>query len=157
ARHEIGDAVAERQQLALLAGMEQTRRESGAMQHRPETISRAAEVLLHRRGVQAGIDAAEEDAQVWRDDVGKGLAGRGEDFFLRGLHGRRRSRRRRWRGAAGRAGAGGGVAAFRSAFAFARVRSSALRARMAAMRSWIGTSSFSAGLCALSTSAAPPP
>ena len=40
-----------------------------------------------------------------------------------------------------------GAAPRRSAFAFARARSSAFRARIAAIRSWIGISSFSAGFC----------
>jgi hypothetical protein len=62
--------------------MEEPRREAGAMQHRPEAIARPAEVLLHRRRVQAGIDPAEEDFQIGRDDVRQRLAGGGEDLLF---------------------------------------------------------------------------
>jgi hypothetical protein len=41
------------------------------MQRRPEAIAGTSEVLLHGGGVEAGIDAAEKNVEMLRDDVGK--------------------------------------------------------------------------------------
>ena len=79
---DVRDAEAELQQLALLRRMEEPRRESGAMERRPEAIAGTAEVLLHGRGVETGIDAAEEDVEMRRDDVRQGLARGGGEFAL---------------------------------------------------------------------------
>ncbi len=69
---DVGDADAEVQELALLRGREEARREAGAMERGPEAVAGSSEMLLDGSGVEAGIDAAEEDVEVRRDDVGKG-------------------------------------------------------------------------------------
>lgn len=61
--------------------MEKPRRESRFVERRPEAVAGAAEVLLDGGGIEAGIDAAEEDVEVQRDDVGKRRIGRGGDLL----------------------------------------------------------------------------
>ncbi|GGQ71238.1 hypothetical protein GCM10010216_36410 [Streptomyces flaveolus] len=39
------------------------------MQHRPEPVARAGEVVPRRRRQQAGVDAAEQHVEAVRDDV----------------------------------------------------------------------------------------
>jgi hypothetical protein len=54
------------------------------MQRGPETISRAGEVMAGCRGVQAGIDAAEEDFQARCDQIWYSAAERGRKIGLGG-------------------------------------------------------------------------
>lgn len=73
------------QQLVLLPRREEPRRESGAVNRRPEAIARPPEMTADRRGVEAGIDAAEEDVEIRRDDVRQGFAVRGGEIGFAGL------------------------------------------------------------------------
>jgi hypothetical protein len=69
ARNQIGDAQAFAQQQMLLPGIYQPMSESGGVQCRPEAISRPGEVVPSGAGVEAGIDAAEQDFEIWTDQV----------------------------------------------------------------------------------------
>jgi len=41
------------------------------MERGPEAVAGSSEMLLDGSGVEAGIDAAEEDVEIRRDDVGQ--------------------------------------------------------------------------------------
>jgi len=75
--HQIGQAVAELEQAAVLRRIEASRREAGVVQRGPEAIARTGEVKAGRGGIQAGVDAAEQDFQSRADDVAQALAGGG--------------------------------------------------------------------------------
>src|SRR5437763_4034258 len=64
---------------------EQARGEAGGVERGPEAIAGAGEVIAGCAGIQAGIDAAEEHAQVWRDDIRHSPAGRLSDLGLGGF------------------------------------------------------------------------
>src|SRR5213075_172726 len=49
---------------------ELSRREACAVKRRPEAIAGSREVMADLRAVETGIDAAEENVEVGRDDVG---------------------------------------------------------------------------------------
>jgi hypothetical protein len=74
------------QQLALFGRMEKARREAGLVNRRPEAITRASEMLLHRGRVEAGIDTAEEDVEIRRDDIRQRLSEGRRQLFFRRLH-----------------------------------------------------------------------
>src|SRR5687768_11435277 len=49
------------------------------MERGPEAVAGSSEMLLDRGGVETGIDAAEENVEIRRDDVGqRGVRGRSE-------------------------------------------------------------------------------
>src|SRR6266540_5974177 len=73
--YEIGDAVSASQQLALLRRQECLGCKTGRMQRRPETVTRAREVVAGGGRVQPWIDADEQHAQAGRDYVLDALAG----------------------------------------------------------------------------------
>jgi len=73
--HQICQTVAELEQAAVLRRIEAPRREAGGMQRRPEAVARTGEVKPGRGGIQAGVDAAEQDFQCRADDVAQPLAG----------------------------------------------------------------------------------
>ena len=58
------------QQLELLRGLVEPRGEAGRVQEPPEVVARVGEVRAGRVGDAAGVDAAEDDAQPRREDVG---------------------------------------------------------------------------------------
>jgi hypothetical protein len=64
----------------LLERRELPRREAGAMERAPEAIARASEVMADRRGVQARIDADEENVEPVCDDVPDALPARGVEL-----------------------------------------------------------------------------
>jgi hypothetical protein len=71
--HEIADAVARREELALLGGMQLPARKAGSVQDRPEAVAGAREVVAGGGRIEAGIDAHEQDAQAGRDHVPQAL------------------------------------------------------------------------------------
>jgi hypothetical protein len=75
--HQVGEPVAELEQLAILRWMEEARREARGMERRPEAVAGPGEVTAGGGRVQAGIDAAEEDFQPRGKDVAQALAVRG--------------------------------------------------------------------------------
>jgi hypothetical protein len=64
------------QQLAIFRGMEKPRREAGAMQRGPEAVARTRKVKPRGGRIETGVDAAEEDGEVRREDIAQPLAAR---------------------------------------------------------------------------------
>ena len=64
--------------------MKEPRRKAGGMQRRPEAIARAREVKPGGGGIEAWVDAAEEDLQPRRDDVAQPFVGCGLEINLGG-------------------------------------------------------------------------
>ena len=52
------------------------------MQRWPEAIARSPKMVPDGRRVQSGIDAAKQNAQVFGDQVGKGLVRGGGNLFF---------------------------------------------------------------------------
>src|SRR5438105_3072524 len=71
ASDQVGEAVARSKNKVLLRRMQQARRESGAVQRRPEAVPGPGKVVAGRRRIKAGIDAAEQYLQAGRDDIGE--------------------------------------------------------------------------------------
>ncbi len=72
--HQVGDAIAALEQLALFRRMQQPVAEARRMQRGPEAVAGPREVVPRGGGVEAGIDADEEHAQAGRNDIGNALA-----------------------------------------------------------------------------------
>ena len=66
---EVGDADAERRQVAVLVGREDAGRESRSVQRRPEPVARPREVVAALRGGQRRVDADEQDPKARPDDI----------------------------------------------------------------------------------------
>jgi hypothetical protein len=58
--------------------VQNARSESGGVKHRPESIPGTREVVARPRGVQAGVDAAEQHIQIRRDDISNATVSCGE-------------------------------------------------------------------------------
>jgi len=54
-------------------GRELDGREAAFVHGRPETVARACEMVADGRGVEAGVDADEEDVEIGADEVGDGF------------------------------------------------------------------------------------
>ena len=67
--------------LPIFGRMQLPGREPGAVQHRPEAVAGTGEVMPRRSGIEAGIDAAEQDPEVVRDHVGNCGRARGLQFL----------------------------------------------------------------------------
>src|SRR6476469_122527 len=73
--------------------MKLTRSEPGLMQGGPEPVARTGEVMSGRRGVEAGVDTAEQHGKARRDHVRQGLRvcggqlGRGGIWHVRAVYG----------------------------------------------------------------------
>ncbi len=74
--HQVGQAVAELEELDVLRRVEKARREARGMQRRPEAVAGTSEVKTGGCRVQAGVDAAEQHLQAGPDDVAQPLAAR---------------------------------------------------------------------------------
>ena len=81
ARDDVRHAATIIQQQRVFVRRQKARREAGAVDRGPEAVSRTSEVMADRGGVQAGIDAAEQDVEAVRDDVANGLAAGGLEVF----------------------------------------------------------------------------
>ena len=66
----VRDADPEWQQVELLRGPEETRREPRLVQEPPEVVAWVREVRIRAVGEATGIDPAEDDLQPGRKDVG---------------------------------------------------------------------------------------
>jgi hypothetical protein len=77
---DVGDAELEVEKKGSFKGGEEARSESTAVKSGPEAIARAAEVAANGGGVEAGIDAREEDDEVLGDEIGNELLVRGEEL-----------------------------------------------------------------------------
>jgi len=82
---DVRDAEFEVEQEGFFKGREKARREAATMEGGPEAISRPAEVVADRSGVEAGIDADKEDNEVFGDEIRDGFVVRGEDLSFGGL------------------------------------------------------------------------
>ena len=60
----VGHAEPELEQLELLLGLEEPRREAGVVEQAPEVVARVREVGVRGRRDPAGVDAAEDAAEV---------------------------------------------------------------------------------------------
>ena len=79
----VGDAVAEIEEHPLLVRREDAIREACRVQRRPEAVARPREVVPHGGRVQPRVDAAEEDREPGRDDVGHQAPGGTRDLGAR--------------------------------------------------------------------------
>jgi hypothetical protein len=84
---DVGDAEVELKKKGILKGGEEARGESAAVKSAPEAIARAAEVAADGGGVEAGVDAREEDDEVFGRDIRDVLVARGEDLGFAGFPG----------------------------------------------------------------------
>src|SRR5207249_5628643 len=69
----VGDAQIPFEQAVRLEGGDLGRREAAFVHGRPEAVAGAGEVVADGGGVEAGIDADEEDVEVGAEDVGNGF------------------------------------------------------------------------------------
>ena len=84
---DIGDAEPEVEKKRSLKGGEEARSESAAVKGGPEAIARAAEVAADGGGVEAGVDAREEDDEVFGDEIRDELVVCAEDLGFGGFPG----------------------------------------------------------------------
>jgi hypothetical protein len=84
---DVGDAELEFKKKGFFKGGEETRGESAAVQGGPEAIARAAEVAADGGGVEAGVDAHEEDDEVFGREIRDEFVARGEDLGFAGFPG----------------------------------------------------------------------
>jgi hypothetical protein len=87
-RNQVRDSDAVLQERLLLPRAHEPIGKACCVKRRPEPIAWSSEVMPGGGRVKAGIDAAEEDVEMWGDQVGDGAAGRGGDgsFGRSGLH-----------------------------------------------------------------------
>jgi hypothetical protein len=83
-RHEVRDAETGLEQGRPLVRFQQPRGEAGVVKCGPEPVSRAREVVSDGAGVEAGVDAGEEDAEAGRDQIGNQFRSSGFEFLSRG-------------------------------------------------------------------------
>jgi hypothetical protein len=88
---KIRDAVAQIQKLALLVGRKEPLCKARLVEGGPEAIAGISEVVAHGSRVETGVDTAEENLQIGRDNVGYGFALRGLDLLTRRFVGFHRS------------------------------------------------------------------
>ncbi len=69
ALHDVGDAEFEVEKKGLFKGGEEARREAAAVEGRPKAVARAAEVAADGSRVEAGVDASEQDDEVFGDEI----------------------------------------------------------------------------------------
>jgi hypothetical protein len=84
----VGNAELEVKKKGFFKGGEEARGESPAMKGGPEAIARAAEMVADGNGVEAGVDAHEEDDEVFGHEIRDELVARGEDLGFAGFPGR---------------------------------------------------------------------
>ena len=84
---DVGDAEFEVEKEEFFKGGEEARSESAAVKGGPEAIARAAEVAADGGGVEAGVDAGEEDDEVFGGEIRDELVVRGEELGFGGFPG----------------------------------------------------------------------
>jgi len=84
---DVGDAEPKVEKKRSLKGGKEARSESAAIKGRPEAIARAAKVAADGGGVEAGVDAREEDDEIFRREIRDDLVARGEDLAFAGFPG----------------------------------------------------------------------
>src|SRR5580700_2763253 len=84
---DVGDAEFEVEKEGSFEGGEETRGEAAAVECGPEAVAGASEVAVDGGGVQAGVDAGEEDDEVFGGEIRDGLVVRGEELGFGGFPG----------------------------------------------------------------------
>ena len=84
---DVGDAELEVKKKGFFKGGEEAWGESAAVKGGPEAIAGAAEVVADGGGVEAGVDAHEEDDEVFGREIRDELVARAEDLGLAGFPG----------------------------------------------------------------------
>jgi len=84
---DIGYAEFEVEKEGFFKGGEEARGEAGGVEGGPEAVAGAAEVVTDGRGVEAGIDADEEDDEVFGGKIRDDPVVRGEELGFGGLPG----------------------------------------------------------------------
>ena len=84
---DVSDAKFEVEKEGSFKGGEEARSEAAAMEGGPEAVAGAAEVAADGGGVEAGVDAGEEDDEIFGDKVRNELVGRSEKLGLGGFPG----------------------------------------------------------------------
>jgi hypothetical protein len=79
---DVGDAKIEVEKEGFFKGGEKARGEAAAVEGGPEAIAWAAEVAADGGRVEAGVDAGEEDDEVFGDKIRDELVVRGEKLGL---------------------------------------------------------------------------
>ncbi|HTW93159.1 MAG TPA: hypothetical protein VMD30_00090 [Tepidisphaeraceae bacterium] len=87
ASDDVGDAAFKVEKKGFFKGREHTRGETAAVKSGPEAVAGAAEVAADGSGIQAGVDAGEEDDEIFGDEIGNEFVARGEELGLGGLPG----------------------------------------------------------------------
>ncbi len=77
---DVGDAEPEVEKKRSLKGGKEARGEATGVYGGPESVARAAEVAADGSGVEARVDAGEEDDEVFGDEIGNELVVRGEEL-----------------------------------------------------------------------------
>src|SRR5262249_51904176 len=83
----VGDAEVEVEREGAFKGGEEARGEAAAVERGPEAVAGAAEVAADGGGVETGVDADEQDDQVFADEIRDGLVVRGEELRFGGFPG----------------------------------------------------------------------
>jgi hypothetical protein len=84
---DVGDAKFEVEKEGFFKGGEKARGEAAAVEGGPETVAWAAEVVADSGGVEAGVDAGEEDDEVLGGEIRDELVVRGEKLRFGGFPG----------------------------------------------------------------------
>jgi hypothetical protein len=84
---DIGDAEVEVEKEGFFKGGEEARGEAACVEGGPEAVAGAAEVVADGGGVEAGIDADEEDDEVFGGKIRDDPVVRGEDLGFGGFPG----------------------------------------------------------------------
>ncbi len=84
---DVGDAKFEVEKEGFFKGGEQARGEAAAVEGGPEAVAWAAEVAADGGGVEARVDAGEEDDEVLGDEIWDELVVRGEKLGFGGFPG----------------------------------------------------------------------
>lgn len=82
---DVRDAQLQVKQQGFFKGREEARREAATMQSRPEAVAWAAEVMANGGGIETGIDADEEDNEIFGGDIRDDFVMRGQDLGFGGL------------------------------------------------------------------------
>jgi hypothetical protein len=84
---DIGDAEFEVEKKGFFKGGEEARGEAAGVEGGPEAVAGAAEVVADGGGVEAGVDAGEEDDEVFGGKIRDDHVVRGEELGFGGLPG----------------------------------------------------------------------
>ena len=84
---DVGDAEFEVEKEGSFERGEEPRSKAAAVKSRPEAVAGPAEVAADGGGVEAGVDAGEEDDEVFGDEIRDELVVRGEELSFGGFPG----------------------------------------------------------------------